>query len=138
MTANRKKLLIIFSIVFIAIYGIGVQPYFDLYLLIFTPESLEGLLVFKWLVIYKFLLAFAILITSIETFKRRAITIPFLSFNIAYSLSVVFLNTLVLLGYNELNSFYYTDGFLEVRIIQQVIWIAIISMIFKRKTLNET
>lgn len=133
MAPSKKTTLTLLAIVFIAIYGIGVQPYFDFYLLVFMPDYINGFLSFKMLVLYKFLLALSILITSISTLISKEIKLPFLALNVIYSLSVIVLNALVILGYNELNSFYYTDGYSLFRIFQQVVWIAILWMLFKRK-----
>jgi hypothetical protein len=133
MTPINKKTLTILAIVFIAIYGIGVQPYFDLYLLAFMPEDINGFISFKILVVYKFLLAFSILLTSISTLISQEIKLPFLVSNVIYSISVVLLNALVIFGYNELNSFYYNDLELIFRIIQQLAWMGILWMLFKRK-----
>lgn len=135
MTPNKKTTLIMLLVAFLAIYGIGMQPYFDLYLLIFSPEV--GLLSFKLMVVYKFLLAFAIFVTSIGVLKSKRVTLLFLVLNVTYSLSVVLMNALVIFGYNELNTFYYTDGLLRARIIQQVVWIVIICVLFKRGLPNE-
>jgi hypothetical protein len=133
MTSANKKTLTILATVFIAIYGIGVQPYFDLYLLAFMPEDINGFISFKILVLYKFLLAISILVTSISTLISQEIKLPFLVSNVIYSISVVVLNALVIFGYNELNSFYYTDLDLIFRIIQQLAWLGILWMLFKRK-----
>ncbi len=134
MIPNRNTTLITLAIAFIALYGIGMQPYLDLYLLIFTPE--DGLLLFKIFVIFKALLALLILITSIQTAISRQIKIPFIILNVIYSLTVVLMNAFVIFGYQELNSFFYTDGMLKVRIFQQLAWIAILWVVF-RKSHNE-
>jgi hypothetical protein len=136
MTSSIKKTLTILAVIFIAIYGIGVQPYFDLYLLAFMPDDINGFLSFKILVLYKFLLALSIFVTSISTLISKEIKLPFLVLNIIYSISVIVLNALVLFGYNELNSFYYTDGDLLFRIFQQMFWVLILWMLFKRKILK--
>ena len=137
MTSSKKATLTILAIVFIAIYGIGVQPYFDFYLLALMPDDINGFLSFKILVLYKFFLALAILVTAIPTLISKEIKLPFFVLNVIYSLSVVVLNALVVFGYNELNSFYYTDSYSEVRIAQQIIWISILMVVF-RKTFNKT
>jgi hypothetical protein len=137
MTSSNKATLTILAIVFIAIYGIGVQPYFDFYLLVLMPDDTNGFLSFKILVLYKFFLALAILITAIPTLISKEIKLPFFVLNVIYSLSVVVLNALVVLGYNELNSFYYTDSYSVVRIAEQIIWIFILMVVF-RKTYNKT
>jgi hypothetical protein len=137
MTSSKKATLTILAIVFIAIYGIGVQPYFDFYLLALMPDDINGFLSFKILVLYKFFLALAILVTAIPTLISKEIKLPFFVLNVIYSLSVVVLNALVVFGYNELNSFYYTDSYSEVRIAQQIIWISILWIFFK-KTNHET
>jgi hypothetical protein len=137
MTSSNKKILTILAIVFIAVYGIGVQPYFDLYLLALMPGDINGFISFKLLVLYKFLLALSILVTSISTLISQEIKLPFLVSNVIYSISVVVLNALVVLGYNELNSFYYTDSYSVVRIAEQIIWIFILMVVF-RKTFNKT
>ena len=136
MIPNRKTTLIMLSVAFFAIYGIGMQPYFDLYLLIFTPEA--GFFPFKLMVVYKFLLAFAIFVTSFGVLKSKKVTLSFLVLNVIYSLSVVFMNALVIFGYNELNTFFYNDGFLIVRIVQQIIWIGIITVIFLKNSRMNT
>ena len=125
------------AIVFIAIYGIGFQPYFDLYLLVFVPDDINGYVSFKILVLYKFLLALSILVTSISTLISKEIKLPFLVLNVIYSISVIVLNALVIFGYNELNSFYYTDFYSEVRIAQQIVWVCIIWMLFKKTGVNQ-
>ena len=136
MTSTKKHSLLLWSLVLIAIYGIGVQPYFDMYLLAFMPNDINGFLSFKILVLHKFLLAFLILITAISTLIRKQITRPFLTLNITYSLTVIVLNALVLLGYNELNSFYYTDAYSIVRISQQLVWLLILFVAFRSKQNN--
>jgi hypothetical protein len=133
MTSSKKTSLTILAIVFIAIYGIGFQPYFDLYLLVFVPDDINGYVSFKILVLYKFLLALSILLTSISTLISKEIKLPFFVFNVIYSITVIVLNALVIFGYNELNSFYYTDFYSEVRIAQQIVWVCILWMIFKYK-----
>jgi hypothetical protein len=133
MKSSKKTSLKILAIVFIAIYGIGFQPYFDLYLLVFVPNDINGYVSFKILVLYKFLLALSILVTSISTLISKEIKLPFLVLNVIYSISVVVLNALVIFGYNELNSFYYTDFYSEVRIAQQIVWIGILWMLFKKQ-----
>jgi hypothetical protein len=133
MTSTNKKTLTILAITFIAIYGIGVQPYFDLYLLAFMPDDVNGFVSFKILVVYKFLLALSILLTAISTLISQEIKLPFLVSNVIYSISVVVLNALVIFGYNDLNSFYYTDLGLLIRIFQQVAWIGILWMLFKKQ-----
>ena len=130
MTPNKKISLITLAIAFIAIYGIGIQPYLDLYLLIFTPE--DGLVFFKFFVVFKALLAFSILIMSIKTAISKQIKIPYIILNLIYSLTVVLMNALVIFEYNELNSFFYNDGILKVRIFQQIAWITILWMCFKK------
>ena len=130
MTLNRKTTLITLAIAFVALYGIGMQPYLDLYLLIFTPE--QGLLSAKILVIYKSLLAISIVIASIATLVSRKIKLPFIVLNVIYSVTVILLNSLVIFGYNELNSFFYTDGMLKIRILQQLAWVAVLLMVYKR------
>ena len=137
MKSSKKTSLTILAIVFIAIYGIGFQPYFDLYLLVFVPDDINGYVSFKILVLFKFLLALPILVTSISTLISKEIKLPFLVLNVIYSISVVVLNALVIFGYNELNSFYYTDFYSEVRIDQQIAWIFILWVVF-RKTYNKT
>jgi hypothetical protein len=49
---------------------------------------------------------------------------------------LISLNALVMLGYQELNSFYYTDAVHITRIVQKIIWILILWVIFK-KSINE-
>ena len=137
MTSSNKATLTILTIVFIAIYGIGVQPYFDFYLLALMPDDINGFLSFKILVLYKFFLALAILVTAVPTLISKEIKLPFFVLNVIYSLSVAVLNALVVFGYNELNSFYYTDFYSEVRIVQQIAWIFILWVVF-RKTYNKT
>ena len=137
MTSSKKTSLTILAIVFIAIYGIGFQPYFDLYLLVFVPDDINGYVSFKILVLYKFLLALSILVTSISTLISKEIKLPFLVLNVIYSISVIVLNALVIFGYNELNSFYYTDFYSEVRIAQQIVWVCIIWMLFKKTGVNQ-
>ena len=136
MTPNRKTTLITLAIAFIAIYGIGMQPYLDLYLLIFTPE--DGLPFFKIFVILKAVLALLIMITSIQIVISRQIKIPFIILNAIYSLTVILMNALVIFGYNELNSFFYNDGMLKIRILQQVAWITILWLLFKKRTMEQT
>jgi hypothetical protein len=133
MTSSKKTSLTILAIVFIAIYGIGFQPYLDLYLLVFVPDDINGYVSFKIIVLYKFLLALSILVTSISTLISKEIKLPFLVLNVIYSISVIVLNALVIFGYNELNSFYYTDFYSEVRIAQQIVWVCILWIIFNRK-----
>jgi hypothetical protein len=137
MKSSKKTSLTILAIVFIAIYGIGFQPYFDLYLLVFVPDDINGYVSFKILVLYKFLLALSILVTSISTLISKEIKLPFLVLNVIYSISVIVLNALVIFGYNELNSFYYTDFYSEVRIAQQIVWVCIIWMLFKKTGVNQ-
>ena len=137
MTSSNKATLTILAIVFIAIYGIGVQPYFDFYLLALMPNDINGFLSFKILVLYKFFLALAILVTAIPTLISKEIKLLFFVLNVIYSISVVVLNALVLFGYNELNTFYYTEFYSEVRILQQIAWIFILWIFFK-KTSHET
>jgi hypothetical protein len=137
MTSSKKTALTMLAIVFIAIYGIGFQPYFDLYLLVFVPDDINGYVSFKILVLYKFLLALSILVTSISTLISKEIKLPFLVLNVIYSISVIVLNALVIFGYNELNSFYYTDFYSEVRIAQQIVWVCIIWMLFKKTGVNQ-
>lgn len=132
MKSSKKTSLTILAIVFIAIYGIGIQPYLDFYLFALMPDDINGFLSFKILVLYKFLLALAILVSSISTLINKEIKLPFLVLNIIYSLSVIVLNGLVVLGYNELNTFYYTDLYSEVRIAQQIVWIAVLWMVFRK------
>lgn len=137
MKSSNKATLTILAIVFIAIYGIGVQPYFDFYLLALMPNDINGFLSFKILVLYKFFLALAILVTAIPTLISKEIKLLFFVLNVIYSISVVVLNALVLFGYNELNTFYYTEFYSEVRILQQIAWIFILWIFFK-KTSHET
>ena len=133
MKSSKKTSLTTLAIVFITIYGIGIQPYLDFYLLALMPDDINGFLSFKILVLYKFFLALAILVTSISTLISKEIKLPFLVLNVIYSISVVVLNALVIFGYNELNSFYYTDFYSEVRIAQQIVWIGILWMLFKKQ-----
>ena len=135
MTPNRKTTLVTLAIAFIAIYGIGMQPYLDLYLLIFTPE--DGLPFFKIFVILKAVLALLIMITSIQTVISRQIKIPFIILNVIYSLTVILMNALVIFGYNELNSFFYNDGMLKIRILQQLAWVTILWLLFKKRIMEQ-
>ena len=137
MKSSKKTSLTILAIVFITIYGIGIQPYLDFYLLALMPDDINGFLSFKILVLYKFFLALAILITAIPTLISKEIKLLFFVLNVIYSISVVVLNALVLFGYNELNTFYYTEFYSEVRILQQIAWIFILWIFFK-KTSHET
>jgi hypothetical protein len=97
------------------------------------PDDVNGFVSFKILVVYKFLLALSILLTAISTLISQEIKLPFLVSNVIYSISVVVLNALVIFGYNDLNSFYYTDLGLLIRIFQQVAWIGILWMLFKKQ-----
>lgn len=130
MPRNRAPFLLI-ATCFIAIYGIGMQPYLDLYLLVFQPALSSKFNVFKLLVVYKVLLAFLIFVSAIITLsgKKLARNI-FLMMCLIHALSVCTFNGLTLLDYNELNEFFYTDYLLKYRIGQQIIWLVFLYWIF--------